>query len=141
MVKELELLQQYKDKLIADRTKNEIIMEKLKADIQTLPEDVVEQLGVKDIDLSFKSLVPEMYKEDIDPGAYEEQFNRASSIVDKINEVEGYDDEILIAPWKEDAKLREDEKGEMLDAKEVIENAPTHIGNYITVPIVIGDEE
>ena len=42
---------------------------------------------------------------------------------------------------KEDAKLREDEKGEMLDAKEVIENAPTHIGNYITVPIVIGDEE
>lgn len=86
MVKELELLQQYKDKLIADRTKNEMIMEKLKADIQTLPEDVVERLGVKGVDLSFKALVPEMYKEDIDLGAYEEQFNKASAIVDKINE-------------------------------------------------------
>ena len=72
---------------------------------------------------------------------YQVELKKLLNDVDKINEVEGYDDEILIATWKEDAKLREDEKGEMLDAKEVIENAPTHIGNYITVPIVIGDEE
>ena len=27
-------------------------------------------------------------------------------ILEKINEVEGYDDEILIAPWSENTKLR-----------------------------------
>jgi len=61
--------------------------------------------------------------------------------VEKINEVEGYDDEILIAPWSSECKLRKDEVGEMLDPKEVLENAPRHSGNYIQVPVVIGESE
>ena len=61
--------------------------------------------------------------------------------VEKINEVEGYDDEILIAPWNDEVKLREDKEGEMLDPKKVIENAPKHSGNYIEVPVVIAESE
>ena len=60
--------------------------------------------------------------------------------VEKINEIEGYDDEILIAPWSEDSKLRKDEEGQMLSPQEVIKNAPHHAGNYIEVPKVVGGE-
>lgn len=60
--------------------------------------------------------------------------------VEKINEVVGYDDEILIANWRENATLRKDEVGEMLDPKEVLKNAPRHSGNYIEVPAVISEE-
>ncbi len=59
--------------------------------------------------------------------------------VEKINDVEGYDDEILIAPWDSNTIPREDEVGEMLNPKEVIENAPRHSGNYIEVPVVISE--
>ena len=60
--------------------------------------------------------------------------------VEKINDVKGYDDEILIAPWSRETELRKDEEGEMLDPKRVIENAPKHSGNYIEVPVVINEE-
>ena len=61
--------------------------------------------------------------------------------VEKINDVKGYDDEILIAPWSDKTDLREDIEGEMLDPKKVIENAPKHSGNYIEVPVVIAESE
>ena len=61
--------------------------------------------------------------------------------VEKINDVKGYDDEILIAPWSRETELRKDEEGEMLDPKRVIENAPKHSGNYIEVPVVIAESE
>ena len=60
--------------------------------------------------------------------------------VDKIKDVENYDTDKLIAPWQKDAILREDVENEMLDAKEVLKNAPKHSGNYIEVPIVISEE-
>ena len=61
--------------------------------------------------------------------------------VEKINEVKGYDDDILIACWEENTKLRKDEKGTMLNPKDVIGNAPRHSGNYIEVPVVISGGE
>ena len=60
--------------------------------------------------------------------------------VEKINDVTGYDEEILIANWRENTKLRKDEPGEMLNPKEVLKNVPKHSGNYIEVPVVIGEE-
>ena len=60
--------------------------------------------------------------------------------VEKINEVEGYDEEILIANWQDNTILRKDEAGEMLNPKEVLKNAPKHSGNYIEVPVVISEE-
>ena len=59
--------------------------------------------------------------------------------VEKIGEIEGYDDDILIAPWEEETTLREDTPSDMLDPKKVVENAPNHTGNYISVPLVVGD--
>ena len=72
---------------------------------------------------------------------YQVQLKELLNDVEKINEVKGYDDEILIAPWSSDTDLREDIEGDMLDPKQVLENAPRHSGNYIGVPVVIGESE
>ncbi len=72
---------------------------------------------------------------------YQVELKKLLEDVEKINEVEGYDDDILIACWDSNTELREDEEGPMLDPKQVIENAPRHAGNYIEVPVVIGESE
>ena len=71
---------------------------------------------------------------------YQIQLQQIIESVDKIKEVEGYDDEMLIAAWNAPTSLREDVAGEMLNPKEVIAISPRHSGNYIEVPVVIGEE-
>ena len=51
---------------------------------------------------------------------YQVELKKLLNDVEKINEVKGYDDEILISCWEENTKLRKDEKGEMLNPKEVL---------------------
>ena len=72
---------------------------------------------------------------------YQVQLKRLLADVEKIGEVEGYDDDILIACWNQNTELRKDEEGNMLEPKQVIENAPRHAGNYIEVPVVISESE
>ena len=72
---------------------------------------------------------------------YQVQLKKLLDDVEKINEVKGYDDDILIACWENSAELRKDESGEMLDPKVVVNNAPRHSGNYIEVPVVISEGE
>ena len=72
---------------------------------------------------------------------YQVELKKLLNEVEKINAVEGYDDEILIANWDSNTELRKDVAGDMLNPKEVLENAPRHAGNYIEVPVVISDGE
>lgn len=72
---------------------------------------------------------------------YQVELKQLLNDVEKINEVEGYDDDILIACWDHNTELRKDEAGEMLEPKTVLENAPRHAGNYFEVPVVIGESE
>lgn len=72
---------------------------------------------------------------------YQIELKELLNDVEKINDVEGYDDDILIACFSEPADLRKDEVGEMLDPKEVIGSSPRHSGNYIEVPVVISGGE
>ena len=71
---------------------------------------------------------------------YQIQLKQIMDSVDKIKDVEVNDDKMLIANWSNKTELRKDESGEMLNPKEVIGNAPRHSGNYIEVPVVIGEE-
>ncbi len=71
--------------------------------------------------------------------SYEVELKKLLNEIDKIDSVKGYDEEMLIAPWNDDAALRKDEVGKMLDPKDVIKNAPRHSGNYIEVPVVINE--
>ena len=43
----------------------------------------------------------------------------------------------MFTPVNESAPLREDEVGEMLDAKEVLKNVPKKNGNFVEVPVMI----
>lgn len=72
---------------------------------------------------------------------YQKELKKLLDDVEKINEVKGYDDDILIACWENKTELRKDEAGTMLDPKEVVNNAPRHSGNYIEVPVVISEGE
>ena len=72
---------------------------------------------------------------------YQVELKKLLKDVEKINEVKGYDEEIMIAPWSHNTELRKDIEGDMLDPKKVLENAPRHSGNYIGVPVVIGESE
>ena len=72
---------------------------------------------------------------------YQVELKKLLNDVEKINDVKGYDEEIMIAPWSHNTELRKDTEGEMLDPKMVLENAPRHSGNYIQVPVVIGESE
>ena len=71
---------------------------------------------------------------------YQVQLKQLLNDVEKINDVTGYDDEILIAAWSDKTNLRDDEAKEMLSPKTAVENAPRHSGNYIVVPVVISEE-
>ena len=71
---------------------------------------------------------------------YQVELKQLLNDVEKINDVHGFDDEILIANWSSETILREDESKEMLNPKTVVENAPRHSGNYIEVPGVISEE-
>ncbi len=72
---------------------------------------------------------------------YQIELKELLNDVEKINDVKGYDDDILIACWSENTRLRKDEAKEMLNPKDVINVAPRHSGNYIEVPVVISDGE
>ena len=59
--------------------------------------------------------------------------------IDKIKDVKGYDEEMMYTPIKDKARLREDEVGEMLTAKEALLNTPCKNGNFIEVPVMINE--
>ncbi len=72
---------------------------------------------------------------------YQIELKQLLNDVEKINDVVGYDDNILIACWNQDTTTRVDEEGDMLEVADVIKNAPHHSGGYIEVPVVIKEED
>ncbi len=60
--------------------------------------------------------------------------------IEEVTKINDHDSDYLIAPWQEDAILRSDTEGEMLNSKDVLMNAPRKSGNYIEVPVVITNE-
>jgi len=71
---------------------------------------------------------------------YRVSLSKLLSDVDKINDIKGYDDDKMIAPWQVDTKLRNDEDVYEVNTQELLRNAKNVSGNYITVPVVVKDE-
>ena len=59
--------------------------------------------------------------------------------IDKIKEVKNFDDEMMYTPIESNARLREDEVGDMLNAKDATINAPKKNGSFIEVPVMINE--
>lgn len=70
---------------------------------------------------------------------YQKELKTILNDIEKINEVEGYDDDIIIAPFSDDARLREDSEQEHTPVSDILKNVPRHSGNYIEVPVVINE--
>ena len=59
--------------------------------------------------------------------------------IEKMNELEVDNEDILIAPIDKEVTLRDDVKGKMLDPKEALKNTPNKSGDFIKVPVMIHD--
>lgn len=59
--------------------------------------------------------------------------------IDKIKEVEDFDDEMMYTPIEEVTRLREDVVGDMLSASDATINAPKKNGSFIEVPVMINE--
>ncbi|MBR4262336.1 MAG: Asp-tRNA(Asn)/Glu-tRNA(Gln) amidotransferase subunit GatC [Bacilli bacterium] len=79
----------------------------------------------------------ELTEEEIEKYRY--QLKTLMDDVDKIKDVELKTEERLISPATENATLREDTPGEMLDPEEIMKNVPESNGNFVEVPVMIDE--
>lgn len=70
---------------------------------------------------------------------YQVQLKQILNEIEKIKDIEGYDDAFLIAPVDHLCEVREDEVGKMLTPEEVMKNVPSSKGNFVEVPVVINE--
>lgn len=70
---------------------------------------------------------------------YQVELKQLLDDIDKIKEVENYDEELLIAPHEHNTELREDEEGKMLNEEEIMKNVPRHNDNFVEVPVMLNE--
>lgn len=63
--------------------------------------------------------------------------NKMLKYVDKLNELDVKDEDVIINPYYIENKFREDILEDSLPTDEVIKNSPEHYQNYIVVPKII----
>lgn len=59
--------------------------------------------------------------------------------VDKINDIEVETDELLVTPTTQEVSLRNDQETRSIDFDEVKKNVPAVTGNFVEVPVMIGE--
>lgn len=70
---------------------------------------------------------------------YQVQLKKLIDDIDKIKDIKGYDEDMLITPVEYKSELRKDEKGPMLDYREAMKNVPNSNGNFVEVPVMINE--
>lgn len=70
---------------------------------------------------------------------YQYQLKELINEVEKINNVEISDNELLISPVNHTARLREDDNNYKITFEQVEKNAPKTDGNFVEVPVMIND--
>ena len=59
--------------------------------------------------------------------------------IDKIKDVKGYDEDLMISPVEYNCELRSDTEGKMLDYKTAMKNVPHSTGNFVEVPVMLNE--
>ena len=71
---------------------------------------------------------------------YQIDLKKMISEIDKIKDLNDFDDDILIAPWENNTSLRENDSLKIEDA-DILKNVPSKKGNFIAVDAeVLRDE-
>ena len=71
---------------------------------------------------------------------YQVELKKMIDEIDKIKELDDFDDELMIAPWSHDVTLRENDSLKIEDAN-VLENVPCKKGNFISVDVEVLKDE
>ena len=79
----------------------------------------------------------DLTKEEIEK--FRVQLKQLLDDIDKIKDIKDYDDDMMFTPVNHDTVLRDDVEGEMLDYKTALMNAPRTNGNFVEVPVMIGE--
>ncbi|MGN1352555.1 MAG: aspartyl/glutamyl-tRNA amidotransferase subunit C [Bacilli bacterium] len=71
---------------------------------------------------------------------YQVELKKMIDEIDKIKELDDFDDELMIAPWSHDVTLRENDSLKIEEAN-VLENVPRKKGNFIAVDVEVLKDE
>ena len=71
---------------------------------------------------------------------YQVELKKMIDEIDKIKELDDFDDELMIAPWSHDVTLRENDSLKIEEAN-VLENVPCKKGNFISVDVEVLKDE
>lgn len=71
---------------------------------------------------------------------YQVELKKMIDEIDKIKELDDFDDELMIAPWSHDVTLRENDSLKIEEAN-VLENVPCKKGNFIAVDVEVLKDE
>ena len=71
---------------------------------------------------------------------YQVELKKMIEEIDKIKELDDFDDELMIAPWSHDVTLRENDSLKIEEAN-VLENVPCKKGNFIAVDVEVLKDE
>lgn len=71
---------------------------------------------------------------------YQVELKKMIDEIDKIKELNDFDDELMIAPWSHDVTLRENDSLKIEEAN-VLENVPCKKGNFIAVDVEVLKDE
>ncbi len=80
-----------------------------------------------------------IYVSDEEIENYKIELKQLLSDVEKIKDVKGYDDEILISPTDSFLTPREDVEKDTVEFNDIKKNIPNTFGNFVEVPVMINE--
>lgn len=71
---------------------------------------------------------------------YQIELKKMINEIDKIKELNDFDEDLLIAPWTNDTKFRENDTLEIKNG-DILKNVPNKKGNFISVDVEVLKDE
>lgn len=71
---------------------------------------------------------------------YQVELKKMIMEIDKIKELNDFDEDLLIAPWSHDTALRENDSLEIKNG-DILKNVPSRKGNFICVDVEVLKDE
>lgn len=71
---------------------------------------------------------------------YQIELKKMIDEIDKIKELNDFDEDLLIAPWSNNSKLRDNDDLK-IDDVDVLKNVPSKKGNFISVDVEVLQDE
>ena len=71
---------------------------------------------------------------------YQVELKKMLDEIDKIKDIEDYDNDFLIAPWSGESKLRENDEL-VIEKNDILKNVPNKKGNFVSLDVEVLKDE